>query len=183
MTEDLVPRIEFEDIEPELKELFRPRVERLGYLGEFFRVMSAQPKTMIGFFTITESLKTALPDNYTEIVSLALSSRLGNLYEQYQNEQLSRKLGFSDAWIREALEPKSGPGSVFKPDEKAVQDFAIAAGQSIGRDNQAEFEALVKAIGSEKAIAVLWLVTRTVSHALISNTLRLAAPVKSIFAS
>ena len=182
MTKDLVPRIEFEDIEPELKELFRPRVERLGYLGEFFRVMSAVPKTMIGFFTITESLKTALPDNYTEIVSLALSSRLGNLYEQYQNEQLSRKLGFSDAWISEALEPKSGPDSVFKPDEKAVQDFAIAAGMSIGRDDQAEFEALVKAIGSEKAIAVMWLVTRTVSHALISNTLRLASPVKSIFA-
>ena len=183
MTKDLVPRIEFEDIEPELKELFRPRVERLGYLGEFFRVMSAQPKTMIGFFTITESLKTAIPDNYTEIVSLALSSRLGNLYEQYQNEQLSRKLGFSDAWIKEALEPKSGPASVFKPDEKAVQDFAIAAGMSNGRNNQAEFEALVKVIGSEKAIAVLWLVTRTVSHALISNTLQLASPVKSIFAS
>lgn len=183
MTKDLVPRIEYEDIEPELKELFRPRVERLGYLGEFFRVMSAQPKTMIGFFTITESLKTALPDNYTEIVSLALSSRYGNLYEQYQNEQLSRKLGFSDAWIREALEPKTGPDSVFKPDEKAVQAFAIAAGMTIGRDNQAEFETLVEAIGSEKAIAVLWLVTRTVSHALISNTLKLASPVKSIFAS
>lgn len=183
MTKDLVPRIEFEDIEAELKELFRPRVERLGYLGEFFRVMSAQPETMKGFFTITESLKKALPDNYTEIVSLALSSRYGNLYEQYQNEQLSRKLGFSDAWIREALEPKSGPDSVFKADEKAVQNFAIAAGMSIGRDAKAEFEALVKAIGPEKAIAVLWLVTRTVSHALISNTLELESPVKSIFAN
>lgn len=179
---DLVPRIEFEDIEPELKELFRPRVERLGYLGEFFRVMSAQPETMKGFFTITESLKKALPDNYTEIVSLALSSRYGNLYEQYQNEQLSRKLGFSDAWIREALEPKDGPDSVFSSDEKAVQNFAIAAGMNIGRDTQAQFEAMVKAIGPEKAIAVLWLVTRTVSHALISNTLKLASPVKSIFA-
>jgi hypothetical protein len=94
---------------------------------------------------------------------------------------LSRKLGFSDAWIAEALEPKHGPDSVFKPDEKAVQAFAIAAGLSVGRDNQAEFEALVKAVGPEKAIAVLWLVTRTVSHALISNTLKLASPVKSIF--
>lgn len=181
MSKDIVPRIEYDDIEPELKELFRPRVERLGYLGEFFRVMSAQPKTMIGFFTITESLKTAIPDNYTEIVSLALSSRYGNLYEQYQNEQLSRKLGFSDAWIREALAPVHGPDSVFKPDEKAVQAFAIAAGMSIGRDTQAEFKTLVEAIGPEKAIAVLWLVTRTVSHALISNTLQLEAPVQSIF--
>ena len=180
---DLVPRIEFEDIEPELKELFRPRVERLGYLGEYFRVMSAQPKTMIGFFTITESLKTALPDNYTEIVSLALASRYGNLYEQYQNEQLSKKLGFSEDWIREALQPQSGATSVFKPDEKAVQAFSIAAGMKVGRDCEAEFKTLVEVIGSEKAIAVLWLVTRTVSHALISNTLKLASPVKSIFAS
>lgn len=179
---DLVPRIEFEDIEPELKELFRPRVERLGYLGEFFRVMSAQPETMKGFFTITESLKKALPDNYTEIISLALSSRYGNLYEQYQNEQLSKKLGFSEEWIREALQPQSGAASVFKPDEKAVQAYSIAAGMKIGRDCEAEFKALVEAVGPEKAIAVVWLVTRTVSHALISNTLKLASPVKSIFA-
>ena len=65
-----LPRIEYEDIVPALKELFRPRVERLGYLGEFFRVMSAAPETMTGFFTITESLKKVLPDNFTEIVSL-----------------------------------------------------------------------------------------------------------------
>jgi len=178
---DLVPRIEFEDIDPKLKELFRPRVERLGYLGEFFKVMSAQPETMFGFFTITESLKKAIPDNYTEIVSLSISSRFGNLYEQYQNEQLSRKLGFSDEWIREALEAK-GDGKLFSKEEKAVQAFSVAAATRTGRDTDAEFQALVEAIGPQQAIAVLWLVTRTVSHALISNTLKLASPVKSIFA-
>lgn len=180
-TEHLVPRIAFEDIEPKLKELFRPRVERLGYLGEFFRVMSAQPETMLGFFTITESLKKALPDNFTEIVSLSISSRLGNLYEQYQNEQLSRKLGFSDEWIREALEGQ-GATHLFDAKEKAVQDYAIAAALRSGQNVEKEFEALVQAVGPEQAIAVVWLVTRTISHAVISNTLQLAAPVKSIFA-
>lgn len=180
-TEHLVPRIAFEDIEPKLRELFRPRVERLGYLGEFFRVMSAQPETMLGYFTITESLKKALPDNFTEIVSLSISSRLGNLYEQHQNEQLSRKLGFSDEWIREALEGQ-GATNLFDDKEKAVQAYAIAAAQRSGRDCEAEFEALVKAVGPEQAIAVVWLVIRTVSHAIISNTLQLASPVKSIFA-
>ena len=100
---DLVPRIEFEDIEPGLKELFRPRVERLGYLGEFFRVMSACPETMKGFFTITESLKKELPDNLSQLISVALSSRLGNKYEQFQNERLSLKLGLSQEWVRSAL--------------------------------------------------------------------------------
>ncbi len=179
-TEHLVPRIAFEDIEPTLKELFRPRVERLGYLGEFFRVMSAQPETMLGYFTITESLKKALPDNFTEIVSLSISSRLGNLYEQYQNEQLSRKLGFSDEWIREALEGQ-GATRLFDAKEKAVQNYAIAAALRSGRDCEAEFEALVRAVGPEQAIAVVWLAVRTISHAVISNTLQLAAPVQSIF--
>lgn len=180
-TEHLVPRIAFEDIEPKLKELFRPRVERLGYLGEFFRVMSAQPETMLGYFTITESLKKALPDNFTEIISLSISSRLGNLYEQYQNEQLSRKLGFSDEWIREALEGQ-GATQLFDAKEKAVQDYAIAAAMRSGQNVEKEFEALVQAVGPEQAIAVVWLVIRTISHAVISNTLQLAAPVKSIFA-
>jgi hypothetical protein len=181
MTEHIVPRIEYEDIEPSLKELYRPRVERLGYLGEFFKVMSACPETMKGFFTITESLKKELPDNLSQLVSVALSSRLGNRYEQYQNERLSLKLGLSEDWVRSALNPVDDPASVLTAEEKAVQRYAIAAGQGLGRGVEEEFKALVAAVGPRKAIAVMWLVARTISHALISNTLHLAAPVTSIF--
>jgi hypothetical protein len=178
---ELVPRIEFNDLEPGLKELFRPRVERLGYLGEFFRVMSACPETMKGFFTITESLKTELPDNLSQLISVALSSRLGNTYEQHQNERLSLKLGLSEDWVRSALNSVDDPNSVFTPEEKAVQRYAIAAGQGIGRGVEDEFKALVAAVGPRKAIAVMWLVGRTITHAMISNTLHLASPVTSIF--
>lgn len=178
---DLVPRIEYEDIEPSLKELYRPRVERLGYLGEFFKVMSACPETMKGFFAITESLKKELPENLSQLVSVALSSRLGNRYEQYQNERLSLKLGLSEDWVRSALNSVDDPASVLTPEEKAVQRYAIAAGQGIGRGVEDEFKALVAAVGPRKAIAVVWLVGRTITHALISNTLHLAAPVASIF--
>jgi hypothetical protein len=178
---DKLPRIEFEDIEPKLKELFRPRVERLGYLGEFFRVMSATPETMTGFFTITESLKKVLPDNLTEIISLSLSSRLGNLYEQYQNERLSLKLGLSKEWVAEAITPKSGADSIFSAEEKAVQAFAIAVMENKGQGVEAELDAVIAAIGAEKTVGVMWLITRTVSHALISNTLKLKPPVTSIF--
>ncbi|MEE8623497.1 MAG: hypothetical protein V3T27_06390 [Alphaproteobacteria bacterium] len=177
----LVPRLEFEELTPELKEMFRPRLERLGYLGEFFKCMSHQPRTMMGFYTITESLKGALPDNFTQIVCLSVSSRLGNLYEQYQNERLSRKLGFSDAWIREAVTPATDDDSVFGEQERLVQMFAIAAALRYGKGVTEEFENLVKAIGAEQAIGVLWLVGRTVTHALISNALRLEPPVQSLF--
>ncbi|HET9149538.1 MAG TPA: hypothetical protein VFO61_03570 [Alphaproteobacteria bacterium] len=178
---DLLPRIEYENLEPGLKELFRPRVERLGYLGEFFRAMSACPETMKGFYAITESLKKELPDNFGQIVSVALSSRLGNRYEQYQNERLSLKLGLSKEWVRSALGPIDDPASVFTPEEKAVQAFAVAAGQSLGRGVDHEFKTLVERVGERKAAAVLWLVGRTITHALISNTLHLAPPVTSIF--
>lgn len=177
-----IPRIEFEDLDPALKEVFRPRVERLGYLGEFFKVMSHAPDTMGGFYTITDSLKKILPDNFTEIVSLSLSSRLGNRYEQYQNERLSRKLGFSDDWIAEALVPREGNASTFTPEEKAVQRFAIAVMEKKGQGVDAERDALITAIGPEKTVAVMWLIGRTVTHALISNTLGLEPPVASIFA-
>jgi hypothetical protein len=143
--------------------------------------MSHAPETMGGFSTITESLKSALPDNFTEIVSLSLSSRLGNLYEQYQNEQLSRKLDFSDDWISEAITPRDGADSTFSPEEKAVQAFAIAVMEGKGQGVEAELDAVISAIGPEQTVAVMWLIGRTVTHALISNTLKLEAPVKSIF--
>jgi hypothetical protein len=177
----LISRLDFEAIDPALKEMFRPRVERLGYLGEFFRAMSHTPGPMANFHALTESLKKALPDNFTEIVSLALSSRLGNRYEQYQNERLSRKLGFSDDWIAEAITPGSGRDGVLTPAEKAVQNFAIAVMEKKGHGVERELEAAVEAIGPEKTVAVMWLIGRTVTHALISNALRLEPPVSSIF--
>jgi hypothetical protein len=176
-----IPRLEFEELTPALQDIFRARVERLGYLGEFFKVMSHAPETMEGFYQITESLKQVLPDNFTEIVSLALSSRLGNRYEQYQNEHLSRRLGFSDDWIREALGPVDGAGSVFGPDEKAVQAFAIAMMERHGQNLEAERDAVIEAIGPEKTVGVMWLVGRTVTHAMLSNTLKLDPPVASLF--
>ncbi len=176
-----IPRLEYEDLPATLQDVFRARVDRLGYLGEFFKVMSHAPETMGGFNTITESLKQVLPDNFTEIVSLGLSSRLGNLYEQYQNERLSRRLGFSDEWIHEALEPVSGPDSVFSSHEKAVQAFAIAVMEGHGQGVETELDAVIKAIGPEQTVGVMWLVGRTVTHAMISNTLKLEPPVASLF--
>jgi hypothetical protein len=178
---DRIPRLPFEALDPTLKEMFRPRVERLGYLGEFFQVMSHAPQTMVGFYTLTESLKKLLPDNLANIVSLTLSSRLGNLYEQYQNERLSRKLGFSDAWIAEAIAPRSNADSVLTPAERAVQTFAIAVMEKNGQGVEQELNAVIDAVGPEKTVAVMWLIGRTVAHALISNTLGFAPPVTSIF--
>ena len=178
---DRIIRLSFEDLPDALQDVFRARVERLGYLGEFFRAMSHAPETMGGFHTITESLKKVLPDNFTEIVSLSLSSRMGNRYEQFQNERLSRKLGFSDAWILEAMTPNVGPDSVFSAEEKAVQKFAIKVMENKGQGVEAELDAVIDAAGVEQTVGIMWLIGRTVTHGMISNTLKLDPPVASLF--
>jgi len=38
--------------------MLRPRVERLGYLGEFFRYTAHQPQALISFLDFTEDFCT-----------------------------------------------------------------------------------------------------------------------------
>src|SRR5213596_3824964 len=95
-----IQRLSAEEMPPELSERLRPRVERLGYLGEFFRCAAHQPAALISFMAFTDDLKQALPDRITETVALTVSTELGNAYERHQHERLSIKLGFGEAWIR-----------------------------------------------------------------------------------
>ncbi len=54
---DRIPRIEYEDFMPELAEALRPKVERLGYCGEIWRIGANAPKSMLSFCNLTEDLK------------------------------------------------------------------------------------------------------------------------------
>src|SRR5579884_2613874 len=98
-----IKRLSYDDLEPSLRETLRPKVERLGYLGEFFAVGGHQPVATRLFQEFTEALKASLPSELTESVALGVASTLGNAYEQAQHEQLSSKLGFSDEWIAAAI--------------------------------------------------------------------------------
>src|SRR5687767_12370084 len=104
-------RIPFEDLAPRLQDVLGPRVERLGYLGEFFQCAAVQPDILAPFLEMTDALKKALPDRLTETGALTVASIMGNDYERHQHERLSRKLGFSEAWIAavEKLAPDSAP--------------------------------------------------------------------------
>ena len=65
----------------------RPRVERLGYLGEFFQCAANVPDALLAFDVFTAALKRALPDRVTEVVALTVATRLGNAYERHQHER------------------------------------------------------------------------------------------------
>jgi len=175
----LIPRLSMAELDPDLAELLRPKVERLNYLGEFFQCTGHQPRALISFYTLTEDLRKALPDNLTELVALTTAAKMDNAYERVQHERLSLKLGLSEAWIREVSSLSSEGQGTLSETEAVVQQLARAVVERGGHDTEIELEEVVKAIGHEQGIAVLMLVGRYVMHAMIANSLALKAPVSS----
>ena len=177
---DRIPRLEMAEFPPALAEALRPRVERLGYLGEFFKCAAHAPDALLAFDVFTAALKRGLPDRVTEVVALTVATRLGNAYERHQHERLCRQLGFDDAWVRavERLQPE-GIGA----DEQAVQRLTLAVLDRQGHGVRAELEAVIDALGPPAAMAVLLVIGRYVTHSLVVNALELRPPVASIFAA
>ena len=175
----MIPRLSAEDLPVDIARMLQPRIERLGYLGEFFRCAAHQPAALISFMAFTDDLKRALPDRLTETVALTVATELENTYEQYQHERLCLKLEFGEAWVR-AIEARDPAGAAaLTTEERAAQVLTLAVVRRSGKHTAGELEALVQAIGHEQAIAVLMLIGRYVTHALIVNALDLAPPVPS----
>jgi len=176
---DLIPRLSFSELDPQLAALLRPKVERLNYLGEFFQCTGHQPRALMSFYSLTEDLKDALPDNLTELVALTIAVKMRNSYERVQHERLALKLGFGEAWVREVLSLEANDRARLSPEELLVQRFCIAVLDRDGHETTADFESVIKAIGYKDAVAVLMLIGRYVMHALIANSLALKPPVTS----
>jgi alkylhydroperoxidase family enzyme len=174
-----IPRLSAPDLVPELREMLRAKMDRLGYLGEFFQCMAHQPQVLMSFIALTEELKQALPNPLTEVVALSVAALLKNDYERVQHERLSLKLGFGEPWVRGVLSLQPDGRSSLGEEDRLVQKLVIAVIRNNGRDSDQELEAVVSATGHEKAVAVLMLIGRYAMHALIANCLKLAPPVSS----
>ena len=163
----------------ELIEFLRPRVERLGYLGEFFTHTAHHPEALLAFLRFTEEVKRPLEAQLVEVVALTVATMAGNDYERNQHERLCIALGFELDWIAqvEALRPASGRLTSV---EAAVQELAMAMIERHGRQATAELDMVVGLVGAEQAIAVLFLVGRYLTHALVVNTLGLRPPVERV---
>ncbi len=177
-----IPRLEMDQLAPNVQETLAARVKRLGYLGEFFKCSGHNPDVLVEFMEMTEALKHSLPDRLTEVGSLTVAGLMGNAYERNQHERLSEKLGFGRDWVAAVnrLEPDAaGPLS---EDERAVQRLAIAVVERRGHGVEKELDAAIERIGYAQAMAALFLIGRYVMHAYVVNALNLAPPVPSIFA-
>ena len=138
-----IPRLEMNELAPNVQETLAARVKRLGYLGEFFKCSGHNPDVLVSFMEMTEALKEALPDRLTEVGALTVAGAMGNAYERHQHERLSEKLGFGRDWVAAVnrLEPDAaGPMS---EDERAVQRLALAVVERNGHDVEAELEAVI----------------------------------------
>ncbi|MFM2410214.1 MAG: hypothetical protein RL481_1042 [Pseudomonadota bacterium] len=178
-----IRRHSFDELTPRLQGQLRARVERLGYLGEFFQCTACQPGILAPFMEMTEALKKALPDKLTETGALTVAGLMQNRYERHQHERLSIKLGFSKEWVAavEALSPDKA--TLLSSEERAVQKLVIAMVERKGRDVQTELASVIALIGPDQAVAVMFLVGRYITHALLVNGIGLEPPVPSIFES
>ncbi len=175
-----IPRLEMDELTPELATALQPRVQRLGYLGEFFKCTAHQPRALLAFMQLTDALKDALPDRITEVVALTVAGELDNSYERHQHERLSRKLGFSDAWIRAVLALQAAHPEL-SVEERAAQALALSMIRSHGKASAADLDTVTTTLGPQAAVAILLLVGRYVTHSLVVKALELEPPVPSIF--
>ncbi|WP_241073556.1 hypothetical protein [Achromobacter insuavis] len=176
-----IPRLQLQDMRPDLAEYLTPRVRRLGYLGELFQVGAHAPDVLLDFMRFTESLKEALPDNLAEVAVLTTATLMDNAYERHQHERLCVRLGLGRDWIKdtERLQPDSAV--LLSEEERAVQRYVMAAVRTRGLQAQDDFERLAALLPASQAVAIAMLAGRYITHALVVNTFGLRPPVPSIW--
>ena len=175
-----VPMLNLRDLPPALAARLRPRVERLGYLGDFFRLAGHQPDALAAFVDFTEACRGALPEDLAELVALTVATHTRNDYERHQHERLATKLGMSDEWIGavESLDPMRAELSTA---HRAAQRWLLAALADHGHGSQGALADLVEVLGAPTTVAIALLAGRYAMHATFVNAFGVGPAVPSIF--
>lgn len=175
-----IPRLPFEQLRADLAAALAPKVQRLGYLGEFFAATAHQPDALAAFIAFTDHAKGELDMRLVELIALTVATLKEVAYEKNQHERLAVKLGYGRDWVAavETLSPDVAPLS---PRERLIQRYVIAAVLRDGRDCGVLLDEIAAELGAAGAVAVLMVLARYVAHSLMVNSLAIAAPVPSIF--
>jgi len=178
---DGIPRLGLDAVDPAVRDLLKPTVERLGYFGEFFQVAAHVPGAIPAFMQYTGAVKAPLADAHNEVLALTVCGALEADYERIQHERLAKRLGFPLDWIAAASGRAGSHASALKDDERKLQALALAMVSTHGLRCGDELRAVVDALGPQKAVAALLQVSRFVTIALLCNALSLTLPVASVF--
>jgi alkylhydroperoxidase family enzyme len=177
-----IRRLSFGELSPELRTRLQPKVDRLGYLGEFFQVAGRQPDALASFIDFTEAAKSGVSEDLAELVALSAATVLGNAYEKYQHEHLALNVGLSREWVRE-IERLSGKAPPLTEVQRVVQEYVVVALRNSGHDALPALVDVVNTCGEDVAVAVMLLLARYVGHAVVVNSCGIEPPVESIFES
>jgi alkylhydroperoxidase family enzyme len=170
-----------EQMGAELQSLVAARIERLGYLGEFFQVAAHQPDALAAFIRFTEELKAALPWRLVETVALTVASETANGYERVQHERLALRLGMRDDEVRAIVAGRLDDR--FSGAERAAAELARGIVHSHGQGCSALFEALLDLTDDATAVGCAMTAARYLAHAAMANTWELVVPVSSPLAA
>ena len=176
-----IPRLSFGELRADIAQALQPKYARLGYLGEFFAATAHQPDALKAFIDFTDHAKGGLEMRVVELIALTVAMMKRVAYELHQHERLAVKLGFEREWVAavEALAPDIQ--DALSERERIVQRFVIDAVERDGLDCTALLDAVVDELGHAEAVAVLMVMGRYTTHAIIVNALAIGPPVPSIF--
>ena len=176
-----IPRLEFTELRRDIAESLAPKVKRLGYLGEFFAATAHQADALKAFIDFTDAAKGGLDQRTVKLVALTVATKKNVAYEKNQHEQLSVKLGYGRDWVEavEVLDPD--PQIALSVAEKCIQRFMIAGLERDGHDTEALLDSVVDTLGHTRAVAILMVMGRYTTHAIMVSSLVIKAPVPSIF--
>lgn len=176
-----IPRLGFDQLPAPIADALRAKYQRLGYLGEFFAATAHQPEALKAFIDFTDLAKGELDLRLVELIALTVAAMKDVAYEKHQHERLAVKLGYGRDWVAdvESLAPAEAPG--LSEVERCVQRFVIAAVGHDGLGTGPLLADVVSALGVAGAVAVLFVMGRYTTHAIIVNSLGIKAPVPSIF--
>jgi alkylhydroperoxidase family enzyme len=176
-----VPLIDIEELDPQVRRRLQAKIDRLGYLGDFFQLTAHQPEALAAFIDYTDATKKALPDDLAEVVALTVATLTGNDYERHQHERLSIKLGLPRDWV-ETIERLNPESTALTLEQRATQRWVLAVLPDHGHGSESQVDELVRTLGPRDAIAVALMCGRYVAHATIANSFGIQPPVPSIFA-
>jgi alkylhydroperoxidase family enzyme len=178
---DNIPRLALEKCTPEIQDMLRPVVDRLGYFGEFFQVAGHLPAALQEFMAYTGAVKSPLDLRQNEVLALSTCAEAGGDYERIQHERLALNSGLDPNWIAEVIGKHTPTPSLLSAEDKALRDLAIATVQRDGRDVGAEISIVAELLGPEKAMAVVFQITRFQMISTLTKMFEMSLPVTSIF--
>jgi alkylhydroperoxidase family enzyme len=178
---DKIPVLSFAELPQQIASQLEAKYQRLGYLGEFFARTAHQPDALAAFNDFTDLAKGSLDFKIVELVALTVATMKAVDYEKNQHERLSVRKGYGRQWVEEVenLEPENGAS--LSREEKLVQRFVIDAVERDGKSVTGQLDAVIDAFSYEDAIAIMMVMARYTTHAMLVNCMNIGPPVPSIF--